>query len=128
MRNRYMVMIDMALTIIAVLGAYALRLELGALFFFYLPSAYWMIAVSLLIKIPIYYLFSLYRRLWGYASTRELRLIFLAVTSASVLVSAVMILLLTFKVFNGFPRSVLIAVHALPSVLSRITSARQPIL
>jgi len=108
MRNRYMVMIDMALTIIAVLGAYALRLELGALFFFYLPSAYWMIAVSLLIKIPIYYLFSLYRRLWGYASTRELRLIFLAVTSASVLVSAVMILLLTFKVFNGFPRSVLI--------------------
>ena len=49
MRNRYMVMIDMALTIIAVLGAYALRLELGALFFFYLPSAYWMIAVSLLI-------------------------------------------------------------------------------
>jgi len=108
MRNRYMVIIDMVLTIIAVLGAYALRLELGALFFFYLPSAYWMIAVSLLIKIPIYYLFGLYRRLWGYASTRELRLIIITVTSASVLVAVVMILLLTFKAFNGFPRSVLI--------------------
>lgn len=108
MRNRYMVIIDMVLTIIAVLGAYALRLELGALFFFYLPSAYWMIAVSLLVKIPVYYLFGLYRRLWGYASTKELRLIIFAVTSASVLVSVIMILLLTFKAFNGFPRSVLI--------------------
>ncbi len=108
MRNRYMVIIDMVLTIIAVLGAYALRLELGALFFFYLPSAYWMIAVSLLVKIPVYYFFGLYRRLWGYASTKELRLILVAVTSASVLVSVIMILLLTFKAFNGFPRSVLI--------------------
>jgi FlaA1/EpsC-like NDP-sugar epimerase len=103
-----MVIIDMLLTVIAVFGAYALRLELGALFFFYLPSAFWMIAVSLLIKIPIYYMFGLYRRLWGYASTKELRLILFAVTSASVLVSVIMILLLTFKAFNGFPRSVLI--------------------
>ena len=86
MRNRYMVIIDMILTVVAVLGAYALRLELGALFYFYLPSAYWMIAVSLLVKIPLYYIFGLYRRLWGYASTKELRLILFAVSSASVLV------------------------------------------
>lgn len=108
LRNRYMVVIDLILTIIAVLGAFALRLELGALFFFYLPSAYWMIGVGILIKIPIYYFFGLYRRLWGYASTRELRLILVAVSSASVVVSGIMILLLTFKVFNGFPRSALI--------------------
>jgi FlaA1/EpsC-like NDP-sugar epimerase len=108
LRNRYMVIIDVILTVIAVLGAYALRLELGALFFFYLPSAYWMIAVAVLTKIPVYYFFGLYRRLWGYASTRELRLILVAVTSASVVVSVLMILLLTFKVFNGFPRSALI--------------------
>jgi len=107
-RNRYIVIVDMILTVIAVLGAYALRLELGALFFFYLPSAYWMIGVSLVVKIPTYYLFGLYRRLWGYASTKELRLILVAVSSASVGVSVIMILLLTFKVFTGFPRSVLI--------------------
>ena len=53
MRNRYMVVIDLILTVIAVLGAYALRLELGALFYFYLPSAYWMIALALLIIIPL---------------------------------------------------------------------------
>ena len=108
MRNRYMVVIDLILTVIAVLGAYALRLELGALFYFYLPSAYWMIALALLIKIPLYYVFGLYRRLWGYASTRELRLILFAVTSASVLVSVGMVILFSLKVFTGFPRSVLI--------------------
>ena len=108
LRNRNIVIIDIILTIISVLGAFALRLELGALFFFYLPSAYWMIGVAILVKIPIYYFFGLYRRLWGYASTKELRLIVVSVTSATVVVSVIMILLLTFRAFNGFPRAVLI--------------------
>ena len=75
MRNRYLVILDIFLTVISVLGAFALRLELGALFFYYLPSAYWMIGIALVVKIPIYFLFGMYRRLWGYASTKELRLI-----------------------------------------------------
>jgi len=107
-RNRYFVLIDILLTIISVLGAYALRLELGALFYFYLPSAYWMIGVAILVKIPIYYLFGMYRRLWGYASTKELKLIVISVTSSSVVVSLIMILLLTAKAFIGFPRMVLV--------------------
>lgn len=107
-RNRYLALIDILLTVASILGAYALRLELGALFFYYLPSAYWMIGVSLLVKIPIYYFYGMYRRLWGYASTRELQLIVVSVSSASVIVAVIMILLLTFKVFNGFPRSVLV--------------------
>ncbi len=107
-RNRYFVLIDILLTIISVLGAYALRLELGALFYFYLPSAYWMIGVAILVKIPIYYLFGMYRRLWGYASTKELKLIVISVTSSSVVVSLSMILLLTAKAFIGFPRMVLV--------------------
>jgi FlaA1/EpsC-like NDP-sugar epimerase len=107
-RNRYMVIADILLTVISILGAYALRLELGALFFYYLPSAKWFIGVALVIKIPVYYVFGMYRRLWGYASTKELRLILFAVSSASVLVSVTIILLLTFHVFTGFPRSVLV--------------------
>ena len=67
-----------------------------------------MIGISIVVKIPIYYFFGMYRRLWGYASTKELQLIIGAVTSASVIVSVIMILLFTFKVFTGFPRSVLI--------------------
>ena len=108
LRNRNILLIDIILTVVSVLGAFALRLELGALFFFYLPSAYWMIGVAILTKIPIYYFFGLYRRLWGYASTKELRLIVFSVTSATVVVSVIMILLLTFRVFSGFPRAVLI--------------------
>ena len=108
LRNRNILLIDIILTVVSVLGAFALRLELGALFFFYLPSAYWMIGVAILTKIPIYYFFGLYRRLWGYASTKELRLIVFSVTSATVVVSVIMILLLTFRVFTGFPRAVLI--------------------
>ena len=106
-RNLYMLLVDILLTVIAVLGAYALRLE-GSYFYFYLPSAYWMIAISLLLKPIIYYFFGLYRRLWAYASTNELKLISVAVTVASAAVSAIMIALLTARVFIGFPRFVLI--------------------
>jgi len=85
-RNRYILIVDILLTIAAVIGAYALRLE-GFLFYYYLTGAYWMIGVSILIKPIIYYLFGLYRRQWAYASTSELKLISAAVTTASAVVS-----------------------------------------
>jgi len=106
-RNRYVLLVDIFLTAVAVLGAYALRLE-GLYFYFYLPSAFWMIGASLLIKPIVYSFFGLYRRLWAYASTSELKLISAAVTVASTLVSAVMIGLMTARAFIGFPRFVLI--------------------
>lgn len=107
-RNRYVLFLDLVFMVFSVLGAYALRLEMGALFYFYLKSAYWMIGVSLIIKTIVYYAFGMYRRMWVYASVKELRLIVGAVTTASVLVTGVMIFISTLKVFNGFPRSVLI--------------------
>lgn len=116
-RNRYVLLLDLVFIIISVLGAYALRLELGALFYFYLKSAYWMIAVSLVIKTLVYYSFGMYRRMWVYASVKELRLIIGAVTTASVLVTGVMIFISTLKVFNGFPRSVLIIDWLLSMIL-----------
>ncbi|OIO88018.1 MAG: hypothetical protein AUK02_04320 [Anaerolineae bacterium CG2_30_58_95] len=106
MRNRFVILIDLLLTIASVMGAYALRLE-GTYFYFYLPSAYWLIAVSLIIKPMTYYLFGLYRRQWAYASTNELKLISMAVTVASAIVSAVMIALYSAQFFIGFPRSTL---------------------
>ncbi len=107
-RNRYVLLFDLVFMVFSVLGAYALRLEMGALFYFYLKSAYWMIGVSLVLKTIVYYAFGMYRRMWVYASIKELRLIVGAVTTASVLVTGVMIFISTLKVFNGFPRSVLI--------------------
>src|SRR5512140_2344188 len=67
-----------------------------------------MCAVALVIKIPTYYLFGLYRRMWIYASTHELRLITAAVTTGSVITSGVMLLLIFARlVLPGMPRSAL---------------------
>lgn len=107
-RNRYVFLLDLIFMVFSVLGAYALRLEIGALFYFYLRSAYWMIAVSLVVKTLVYYFFGMYRRMWVYASVKELRLIIGAVTTASALVAGIMVLLSALEVFHGFPRMVLI--------------------
>lgn len=106
-RNRFVFIGDVALIIISVLGSFALRLDVVELPF-YFPAAMLMCAVALAIKIPVFYFFGLYRRLWVYASTGELRLITAAVTAASVLTSGVMALLIvTGNVYPGMPRSAL---------------------
>jgi FlaA1/EpsC-like NDP-sugar epimerase len=106
-RNRFVFIGDIALIIISVLGSFALRLDVGELPF-YFPAAVLMCVVALAIKIPTYFFFGLYRRLWIYASTGELRLITVAVTTASVLTSGVMLLLISAgMVLPGMPRSAL---------------------
>ncbi len=106
-RNHFVLFGDIALIIISVLGSFALRLNVGELPF-YFPAAVLMCAVALAIKIPTYFFFGLYRRLWIYASTGELRLITVAVTTASVLTSGVMLLLISAgMVLPGMPRSAL---------------------
>jgi len=106
-RNRFVFSGDIALTIVSVLGSFALRLDVGELPF-YFPAVLLMCAVALVIKIPTYFFFGLYRRLWIYASTGELRLITVAVTTASVLTSGGMaILIVTGNVLPGMPRSAL---------------------
>jgi len=107
-RNRYVLLGDVILLIVSVAASYILRLELGPAFSFYLPSAYWMVLIVLAIKPLVYYYFGLYRRLWIYASIQELKLIAAAVTTASLIVSTIMIILFMFNVFVGFPRSVLV--------------------
>ncbi len=107
-RNRYLVLIDLILIVASILGAFALRFELGPLFFYYLPFAYWMIGVSLIVKPLTFFIFGMYRRMWVYASIRELRLVASAVTTASVLVTVVLLVLYSMKFFSGFVRSALI--------------------
>ncbi len=107
-RNRYVLVGDALLVVVSVLSAYILRLELFEIFSNYYLSFFWMIGSSLIIKISVYYLFGLYRRMWIYASMKELRLVFFAVTVASALVSALMLVLFKNRFFISFPRSVLI--------------------
>jgi FlaA1/EpsC-like NDP-sugar epimerase len=116
-RNRYLLFGDLILMLAAVLGSYVLRLEMGPSFFLYLPSLYWMGGVALLVKPVVYYYFSMYRRLWLYASVQELKLIVVSVTAASVLVSLAMVGLFTMGAFSAFPRSVLVIDWLLSIVL-----------
>lgn len=106
-RNRFVLIGDVALVAVSVLGSFALRLDVSELPY-YFPAVVLMGVVALLIKIPVYFFFGLYRRLWIYASTGELRVITVAVTSASALVSGVMLLLIAAgRVLPGMPRSAL---------------------
>lgn len=107
-RNRYVLIGDLALIVISVIGALILRFELSSLFFAYLPFAYWMIAVALVVKPIVYYFFGLYRRMWMYASVEELKLIIIAVSTASVIVALVMLILFTRGFLPGYLRSVFV--------------------
>ena len=107
-RNRHLFVADLFLTVLSVLSAYILRLELVEVFSNYYISLLWMLGLSLLIKPSVYYFLGLYRRMWIYASMRELRLIVLAVSGASVIISPLMLILFANRFFVAFPRSVLI--------------------
>jgi FlaA1/EpsC-like NDP-sugar epimerase len=85
-----------------------IRLELIAIFPTYQVSLLWMLGTVIIVKPIVYYFFGIYRRLWRYASIRELVLIIMAVSTASMIVSAIMITLFATGVFVGFPRSVVI--------------------
>ena len=108
LRNRYILLFDLVLVAASVFGAFGLRFELGQQFYYYLPSAYWMLGTAIIVKPLVYFLFGMYRRLWSYASTQELKLVFFSVTTSSVLVSLFMVILASVKAFTGFSRGILI--------------------
>jgi FlaA1/EpsC-like NDP-sugar epimerase len=109
LRNRYVLLLDLIVIVLSALGSYVLRLEMGPDFFrYYVQGAVWLVGLGLAIKPLVYFAFGLYRRLWVYASIHELKVIALAVTTASLLVTAAMISLFVSKVYGpGLPRSVL---------------------
>ncbi len=117
LRNRMVFFGDLFIIIVSALGSFALRTDLGPLFVYYLPQALWLIGISLIIKPLVYYSFGLYRRMWIYASTKELKLIVVAVSTASVIVSLVIILLRAFEVLPDYPRSTLLIDWLLSLVL-----------
>lgn len=107
-RNRYILLGDIFFIVVSVFGSFVLRFELGPLFYDYLPFAYWMIGVGIIIKPTVYYFFGLYRRLWLYASIQEMLLIAAAVTFASAVLALVMLALYSLNVVDGYVRSVFV--------------------
>ncbi|MCD6577747.1 MAG: polysaccharide biosynthesis protein [Anaerolineaceae bacterium] len=107
-RNRYILLGDMILSVVSVVSAYVLRLELIEVFSNYYLSLLWMLLFALTIKPIVFYSFGLYRKMWVYASIRELKLILIAVTVSSALIATIMLVLFANRVFVSFPRSVLV--------------------
>jgi FlaA1/EpsC-like NDP-sugar epimerase len=107
-RNRTVLIGDLLLIIVCVLGSFVLRVPLGARLYDFRYQILTMIGVALLVKPLVYYQFGLYRRVWAYASIRELKLIAIAVTTASIIVSIIVILLSTLMVKRDFSRLVLV--------------------
>ncbi|MFN2233599.1 MAG: SDR family NAD(P)-dependent oxidoreductase [Anaerolineales bacterium] len=98
-----------------------MRFEFSSLFYYYLPQAWRMIILAMIIKPVIYYLFGLYRRLWAYASIRELMLVVTAVTAASMMLSIAVTIMTYYQLqqenYIGFPRSVLVIDWMLSMIL-----------
>lgn len=107
-RNRTVLVGDILFIVVCVLGSFILRVPLGARLFDFRYQILTMLGVALIIKPLIYYRFGLYRRLWAYASIRELKLIAIAVTTASIIVSIIVSLISTLMVAKDFSRLVLV--------------------
>ena len=107
-RNRTVLLGDLLFIVVCVLGSFVLRVPLGARLFDFRYQILTMLAVALIVKPLVYYQFGLYRRLWAYASIRELKLIAIAVITASIIVSIIVTLISTVMVEKDFSRSVLI--------------------
>ncbi len=107
-RNRTLLVGDVLFIIVCVLGSFVLRVPLGARLYDFRYQILTMIGVALIIKPLVYYQFGLYRRLWAYASIQELKLIAIAVTTASIIVSIIVSLISTLMVAKDFSRLVLV--------------------
>ncbi len=107
-RNRTVLAGDILFIFVCVLGSFVLRVPLGARLFDFRYQILTMLIVALVIKPLVYYQFGLYRRLWAYASIRELKLIAIAVTTASIIVSIIVSLVSTLMVAKDFSRLVLV--------------------
>lgn len=112
--------VDIALLCFSLFAAYAIRFELSLTS--QLKQFFWVLPLVLLIKIPSFYIFGLYRGMWRYTSLNDIiNILIVSLFSTSVLIS----ILLIGNRFDGFSRSVFILDCLLTSFL--ITSHRAAI-
>ncbi len=106
MRNRYVLLADVVLIVLAAIGAFWLRFEWR--FYVFRPEFVLFVETALVVKLLTFYVFGLYRRYWRYASVAELWVVVLGVTTASVTMALVVALVLTMHPpLLGFSRAIL---------------------
>lgn len=104
-RNRFILASDLFLIAVAVMASFVLRLNFGARLADFQAQIVAMVIAAWLIKPLVYHSFGLYRRIWAYASIRELKQIALAVTAASLVMFAIVTIAQVLHVFREWPRS-----------------------
>jgi FlaA1/EpsC-like NDP-sugar epimerase len=106
-KNRTVLIGDLLFIFICVLGSVMLRVPLGARLYDFRFQILVMLIAAYIIKPVVYYRFGLYRRLWAYASIQELKLIAIAVTTASIILTLVILIVSffvrTWEFSRGFP-------------------------
>jgi FlaA1/EpsC-like NDP-sugar epimerase len=107
-RNRYVLAADLVAVVLALLGAFVLRLD----WFFqrqpeYTAAFNFALGAALIVKPIVYYLFGLYRRYWRYAGLPDLLVILLAVSASAAAVALIIAGGIMAGVVPSFPRSIL---------------------
>ncbi len=116
--NRLLIPLDLLCLALSYVFSFAIRFD--NIQFFEQLGLYWPVLIPVsVIKLGVFGAMGLYRRLWRYASVRELLAVVWAVLLSSTL-SGLLILLFwvwpVFTLFTGFPRSV-IAIDAMLTLL-----------
>jgi FlaA1/EpsC-like NDP-sugar epimerase len=108
LRRRYLLLIDAVFVIVSVCTALAVRfetLEIAP----YLQQVWLLVPLLIGVRLPLFYLFGLYGRVWRYASVNELLSVVMAVFSSSVIVAFVIFgLAFPAGLVKWFPRSLLV--------------------
>ena len=86
LRIRYLMFIDLGCILLAIVASFVVRYEALISVWPYLRGNWTLFVLVPLIRLPVYYGFRLYRRLWRYASMREFKVVVLAGIVASALV------------------------------------------
>ncbi|MBN1231485.1 MAG: polysaccharide biosynthesis protein [Anaerolineales bacterium] len=108
LKSNLFLVLDLVAIVIAAVGSFVLRLDLEQLVLDYLPTIFWAVILALIVKPLIFWRFGLYRRLWSYASVREMRTIITSVSVASLLTGTILFGMFKLQLFHFFPRSVVI--------------------
>jgi FlaA1/EpsC-like NDP-sugar epimerase len=104
MRNRYLLLADVGCIVLAAWAAYAFRF--GWLFSEARPEFVPFVALAVIVKIGMFFVFGMYRRYWRYAGFWDLMAIVLANSAGSALLAVIMVGSWFLGMIPEFPRSV----------------------
>jgi len=108
LRNRYLLLLDIPLILLAAVAAFAIRFDTASVGG-YLAQNWFFLPLVLSVRLPLFFGFGLYSRLWRYASASELVAIAEANLLSSVVAAVLIVLVLTpLRLISGFPRSIIL--------------------